>query len=78
MLDFINMELVVQLHIFKNSYFVCSKLKTLRKLVLRRKTHYMHGFLGLIINRPIFFLLRDVCVLVLFEEDNQIDFLFCY
>lgn len=69
MLSFINMELVVQLHIFKSSYFVCSKLKILKKLVLRHEAHYMCSFLGLIINRPIFFLLRDFCVL-LFEEDK--------
>lgn len=45
MLSFINMELDVQLHIFKNSYFVCSKLKFLKKLVLRRKAHYVRSFL---------------------------------
>lgn len=41
MLSFINMELVMQLHILKNSYFVHSKLKILKKLVLRHKAHYM-------------------------------------
>lgn len=37
MLDFINMELGVRLHIFKNSYFLRFKLKILEKLVWRRR-----------------------------------------
>ena len=45
MLCFINMELVVQLHIFKNCYFVCLKLKIFKELVLRLKAHCGCGFL---------------------------------
>lgn len=61
MLSFINMELVVQLHIFKNSSFVVVHIKN-GKSVLRHRAS-----IDLIINRPLFFFLRDFCVL-LFEK----------
>lgn len=72
------MELVVQLHIFKNSYFSVLQIKNFKEISYEGTKHIMCSFLGLIINRPIFFLLSDFWVLLLCEEINQIGFLFVY
>lgn len=68
MLCFINMELVVQLHILKKLLFCVPQIKNFQEISFEAQSTLWVWF-SLITNRPIFFLLTDFCVLLLFEED---------
>lgn len=62
MLSFINMELVVQLHIFKNSSFVVVHIKNGKEISFEAPSLNRSDY-----KQPLFFFLRDFCVL-LFEK----------